>query len=86
MFTEATYRGQATPSFHNQIELEKVRKTSRKPDFSLSKTVRMHQLKKTAAGDSETSPHSYNPDLSAKKTEKSSPRYSYGKEKNKGVI
>lgn len=42
MFTEATYRGQATPSFHNQIELEKVRKTSRKPDFSLSKTVRMH--------------------------------------------
>jgi hypothetical protein len=78
--------GHATPSFYNPIELEKVKNSSPKYDWKLSKTVRIQPLKKTPAGNSETSPHSYNTETAKQKVGQTSPRYSYGKEKGKSFI
>lgn len=58
-FTEAVVKGQSTPSFHNPIDLDKYKKTSPKFDWKASKSVRIQPAKKTPAGASETSPHSY---------------------------
>ena len=86
IFTEAIAHGAEVPSFYNPIELEKVRNSSPKYDWKISKVKRITPLTKTPAGESETSPHSYNIDSSKNRTQKSSPRYSYGKEKGKSFI
>ena len=74
------------PSFYTPIELEKIRNSSPKYDWKISKSKRITPLAKTPAGMSETSPHSYDLEPSKRRTEKSSPRYSYGKEKDKSFI
>ena len=44
--------------------MEKIKTNSPKYDWKISKTVRIHPLKKTPKDVAETSPHSYNPDVS----------------------
>ena len=86
IFTEAQVAGYSTPSFYNPIAMEKIRNCSPKHDWNKSKTVRIQPLKKTAAGQTEVSPHTYNPDTADKRVYKASPRFSYGKEKGKSFI
>ena len=52
--------GMSSPSHHNPVNLEVVKSRSPKFDWKTSKTVRIKPLKKTAAGEGETSPVTYN--------------------------
>ena len=78
--------GMSSPSHYNSIDLDRYRKTSPKYDWKVSKTVRISPLKKTPAGQGETSPNSYKVDEALKaKVHKQSPRYSF-KPKGKNFI
>lgn len=79
--------GMSTPHSYNAMDMDKLKRTSPKHDWKVSKTKRIEPLKKNAKDQPETSPSTYKPQESLeKRVYSSSPKFSYPREKGKSFI
>lgn len=53
--------GMSTPHSYNAMDMDKLKRTSPKHDWKVSKTKRIEPLKRTAKDQPETSPSTYKP-------------------------
>ena len=78
--------GLSSPSHYNSIEMDRLKTSSPKFDWKISKTVRISPLKKTAAGQPEVSPSSYKNDAAKDKIGAKAIAFTYSKDKKKSFV
>ena len=79
--------GMSSPFSYNSMDLDKLKRTSPKHDWKVSKTKRIEPLKRTPKDQPEISPSTYKPDEALqKRVYTNSPKFSYPREKGKSFI